>query len=79
MRRGLGVPFSAAPVIAQTVTALRFERLWDGDKVIDRAVVMMENGRIRGFASGDAAPPAGAGVVDWSRFYGLPGLIEVHR
>jgi imidazolonepropionase-like amidohydrolase len=63
---------------AQPVKAVRFAKLWDGDKVIDRPLVLIENGRIRSVQAGDPAPPAGAEVVDWSRYYGLPGLIDVH-
>jgi imidazolonepropionase-like amidohydrolase len=68
----------ALPAAAQSLTAVRFGKLWDGAKVIDRAVVLVENGRIRSVQAGDAPIPAGASVVDWSRFYGLPGLIDVH-
>jgi imidazolonepropionase-like amidohydrolase len=63
---------------AQNVTAVRFGKLWDGEKVIDRAMMLVENGRIRSVTSGDAQTPAGAEVVDWSRYYGIPGMIDVH-
>src|SRR6202047_5425122 len=63
---------------AQKVTAVRFGKLWDGQKVIDRALVLIEAGRIRSVQGGNATPPAGADVIDWSRYYGLPGLIDVH-
>jgi imidazolonepropionase-like amidohydrolase len=63
---------------AQRVTAVRFGKLWDGERVVDGALVLIENGRIRSVTGGNASPPAGAEVVDWSRYYGLPGLIDVH-
>src|SRR5947207_9255446 len=63
---------------AQQLTAIRLGKLWDGEKVVDRPLVVVERGRIRSVQAGDPAPPAGAEVVDWSRFYGLPGLIDVH-
>jgi len=74
----LALLLCALPAAAQSLTAVRFGKLWDGAKVIDRAVVLVENGRIRSVQAGDAPIPAGASVVDWSRFYGLPGLIDVH-
>src|SRR5579871_6272044 len=63
---------------AQKVTAVRLAKLWDGEKVIDRPVVLISGGRITSVQGGDPAPPAGAEVIDWSRYYGLPGLIDVH-
>jgi imidazolonepropionase-like amidohydrolase len=63
---------------AQKVTAVRFAKLWDGEKVIDRATVVIENGRIRSVTGADVQPPAGAELVDWSRYYGIPGMIDVH-
>lgn len=63
---------------AQRVTAVRFGKLWDGDKVIDGALVLIDGDRIRSVTGGSPAPPTGAEVVDWSRYYGLPGLIDVH-
>jgi imidazolonepropionase-like amidohydrolase len=78
MRRIACLFLFAAAACAQHVTAVRFAKLWDGGRVIDRPLVVIENGRIRTVEAGDPAPPAGAEVVDWSRFYGLPGLIDVH-
>ncbi|SPE42071.1 Amidohydrolase [Candidatus Sulfopaludibacter sp. SbA3] len=66
----------AAP--AQKVTAVRFAKLWDGEKTIDRPLVVIEGSRIRSVQAGEPAAPSGAEVVDWSRYYGLPGLIDVH-
>ncbi len=63
---------------AQKLTAVRFAKLWDGGKVVDRALVVIDRGRIRSVQAGDPAPPAGADIVDWSRYYGLPGLIDAH-
>jgi imidazolonepropionase-like amidohydrolase len=65
----------ASPVAAQT-TAIRFGRLWDGERVVANAVVIVEGGRIVRVATG--APPQGAAVIDLSRYTGLPGLIDVH-
>jgi len=35
---------------AQKFTAVRFGKLWDGERVIDGALVVIENGRIRSVA-----------------------------
>ena len=37
----------ALPAGAQKLTAVRFGKLWDGEKVIDRALVVIDGGRIR--------------------------------
>ena len=80
MRFVLGLLLTASALHAadDKVTAVRFGKLWDGYKVIDRALVVVENGRIRAVVGSDAVPPSGAEFVDWSRYYGLPGLIDVH-
>ena len=69
---------ASLPCPAQRLTAVRLGKLWDGEKVIERPLVVIERGRIRSVQAGNPAPPAGAEVVDWSRYYGLPGLIDVH-
>ncbi|MGH9175593.1 MAG: amidohydrolase family protein, partial [Vicinamibacterales bacterium] len=58
-------------------TAVRFGRLWDGERVINNAVVVVEGGRIVRVTE-DGATPAGATIVDLSRYTGLPGLIDAH-
>jgi imidazolonepropionase-like amidohydrolase len=63
---------------AADVTALRFGRLWDGSRVINDAVVVVEGERIKSVGSGNAAVPANARVVDLSRLYAIPGLIDTH-
>ena len=73
----IGILF-ASGIFAQKVTAVRLGKLWDGDKVIDRPVVIIERDRITRILLADAALPAGAEVLDWSRFTGLPGLIDMH-
>jgi imidazolonepropionase-like amidohydrolase len=60
------------------VTAVRFGKLWDGEKVIPGALVTIEGDRIRSVDGGNPPAPAGAEVVDWSRYYGVPGMIDVH-
>jgi hypothetical protein len=38
------------------LTAVRFGKLWDGSKVIDGALVIIQNGRIQSVAGGNPAP-----------------------
>jgi imidazolonepropionase-like amidohydrolase len=61
---------------AQT-TFIRFARVWDGERVIDNAVVQVDGARIARITSGGAVP-ADARVIDLSSFTGLPGLMDVH-
>jgi imidazolonepropionase-like amidohydrolase len=63
---------------ASGVTALRFGKLWDGSKVVTDAVVVIEGERVKSVGSGSAAVPANARVIDLSKFYGIPGLIDTH-
>jgi imidazolonepropionase-like amidohydrolase len=61
------------------VTAVRFGRLIDARGEVHRdAVVVVEHDRITKVGSGDTAVPAGATVIDLSKYTGLPGLIDVH-
>jgi imidazolonepropionase-like amidohydrolase len=73
----LTLMLAAATDAAAQVTAIRLGRLWDGDRVIDRAVVFVERDRIVRVASG-VEIPSGATVIDLSRYTGLPGLIDAH-
>jgi imidazolonepropionase-like amidohydrolase len=61
---------------AQT-TAIRFGQLWDGERLVRDALVIVEGSRIVDFRSGEA-PPANATVIDLRRYTGLPGLIDLH-
>jgi imidazolonepropionase-like amidohydrolase len=74
----LGLIAVVASAAGQQLTLVRFAELWDGDKVIANASVLIEGDRIARVASGNIEVPPGATVVDWSRYYGLPGLIDAH-
>lgn len=52
--------------------AYRFGRVWDGEKVLTNAVIVVEKDRIKsvGASAGDA--------IDMTRYTALPGLIDVH-
>ena len=57
--------------------AIRFGKLWDGHRVIRNAVVIVEDGKVRSATSGGRVP-AGAEVIDLSKYTGIPGLIDSH-
>src|SRR5467141_2358906 len=64
---------------AKTVKAVRFGKLWDAKgKLWTNAIVIVEGDRIRNVTTDASAIPAGAEVIDLSKFTGLPGLIDVH-
>jgi imidazolonepropionase-like amidohydrolase len=67
---------AGSPANAQT-TAIRFARLFDGETIVDKAVVVVDGDRIVRVSSGGQVP-AGARVIDLSRYTGLPGLIDAH-
>jgi len=57
--------------------AIRFGKLWDGHKTIANAVVIIDNDKIQSVAA-NAPVPAGAELIDLSRYTGIPGMIDVH-
>jgi imidazolonepropionase-like amidohydrolase len=61
------------------VKAIRFGKLWDAKgKLWTNAIVIVQDGKIRSVTTDASAIPAGAEVIDLSRYSGLPGLIDVH-
>jgi imidazolonepropionase-like amidohydrolase len=60
--------------------ALRAARLFDGEsaEVIERPLLLIEDGRITAVEKGGVQPPAGAEVLDLGDVTLLPGLIDVH-
>ena len=75
---GVACLFAAAPVTAQS-KALRFAAVIDGTgRVVQRGVVIVNDNRIVRVARPDEPLPAGAVVVDLSRYTAIPGLIDVH-
>src|SRR5258705_9779518 len=68
-----------AMALGADVTAIRFGRLIDGrGGIIPDAVVIVEGDRIRARGPASHTPiPAGAAVIDLSRFTAIPGLIDV--
>jgi imidazolonepropionase-like amidohydrolase len=69
----------AKTVKAVPVLAVKFGKLWDGKgKVWTNAIVIVEGERVREVTTDAKKIPASAQVVDLSKYYGLPGLIDVH-
>jgi imidazolonepropionase-like amidohydrolase len=61
------------------VVVVRFGTLVDGQGgVIKDAVVTVNGDRIISVASGEAAIPAGATLIDLRQYTGIPGLIDAH-
>ena len=64
---------------AKSVKAVHFGKLWDGKgKLWTNAIVIVEGDRMQSVTTNAAAIPAGAEVIDLSKYTGLPGLIDVH-
>jgi len=64
---------------AKTVKAVRFGKLWDAKgKLWTNAIVIVDGDRIRSVATDASAIPAGAEIIDLSKYTGLPGLIDAH-
>ncbi len=58
-------------------TALKFGELWDGHRTLHDAVVVVDGDKI--VSVSERGPiPAGAKVIDLSRYAGVPGLIDAH-
>jgi imidazolonepropionase-like amidohydrolase len=72
--------FLMAPSTVLAATkVIKFGKLVDGTgRVIDNAVVVVEDDRVQNVASGNVAIPNGAEVIDLSRYTGVPGLIDAH-
>ena len=68
----LVVPATAATKV------IRFGKLWDGNRVITNAVVIVEDDRIQTVGGSEVRIPAGAEVIDLSGYTGIPGMIDAH-
>ena len=69
----------AAESAGKSAKAVRLGKLWDGKgKLWTNALVIVQGERITEVTTDAKRIPAGAEVVDLGRYYGLPGLIDVH-
>jgi imidazolonepropionase-like amidohydrolase len=59
------------------VMVLRFGQLWDGERIVRDAAVIVTGGRITQVGT-RVSVPQGAQVVDLRRFTAIPGLIDLH-
>ena len=64
--------FLFALVGALHAEAYRFGRVWDGEKLLTNAVIVVEKDRIKSIGPSDVQ------AIDMSRYTALPGLIDVH-
>ena len=62
---------------AAATKVIRFDKLWDGHRLTANAVVIVENDRIQSVTA-NGTIPAGAEVIDLSKYAGIPGLIDSH-
>lgn len=69
---------TASSALADT-KAITFGKLIDGTgRVIDGAIVLVENDRVQRVTTDRSQIPAGATVIDLSRYTGIPGMIDSH-
>jgi imidazolonepropionase-like amidohydrolase len=68
---------TASPRRAAAVLAIRDARVFDGERVLPRATVVVRDGLIAAVAA-DAAVPADAEAIDGAGRTLLPGLIDAH-
>jgi imidazolonepropionase-like amidohydrolase len=59
------------------VMVLRFRQVWDGERLIPNAAVVISGQRISAVGA-NLDVPKGAREVDLKRYTGLPGLIDLH-
>jgi imidazolonepropionase-like amidohydrolase len=57
---------------------VRFAHLWDGERLVDDATVVIEDGRVASVLTGSGQVPAGATVMDLRPYTAIPGLIDLH-
>src|SRR5438128_2747166 len=70
---------ATSSTVLAAAKAIKFGKLVDGTgRVIPNAVVIVEDDRVQSVTGGNASIPAGAEVIDLSRYTGVPGLIDAH-
>jgi imidazolonepropionase-like amidohydrolase len=82
----LSISLLLAPILAsaqspapKSLKAVKFGKLWDArGKLWTNAIVLIEGDKIKSVTTNPSEIPAGAQIIDLSKFTGLPGLIDVH-
>jgi imidazolonepropionase-like amidohydrolase len=82
----LSISLLLAPILAsaqspapKSLKAVKFGKLWDAHgKLWTNAIVLIEGDKIKSVTTNPSEIPAGAQIIDLSKFTGLPGLIDVH-
>ena len=74
----VGMLLAMMPGMSPAETAVRFGRLWDGERVVSDAVLVLGGARIVRVGSGSSFVPPGAAVIDLRPLTGIPGLIDLH-
>jgi imidazolonepropionase-like amidohydrolase len=70
--------FAAAPSAQEDAgMVLRFRQVWDGERMLPNAAILVQGPRIVAVGS-DIKAPQGAREVDLTRYTALPGLIDLH-
>ena len=67
----------SAHSLRQEVTVVRVRQLWDGDRVIPNASIVIRGSRIIEVGARVSAPP-GAREIDLRDLSAVPGLIDLH-
>jgi len=60
------------------VMVLRFGHLWDGERLLDDATVVVTGDRITAVGDARTSVPKGARDIDLRRYTAIPGLIDLH-
>jgi len=73
------ITYAQTPPPAKSLKAVKFGKLWDAKgKLWSNATILIEDGKIKSVTTNAAEIPAGAQLIDLSKYTGLPGLIDVH-
>ncbi len=59
-------------------TVVRFGQLWDGERLIQNAVVVIDGAKITRVGGGNVQVPKGAEEIDLRKYTGIPGMIDLH-
>lgn len=73
MREILPLFFALAAAASAQPRAYRFGHVWDGEKLLQNSVIVVENGKILRVEPAGAVP-----ATDLTRYTAIPGLIDVH-